>query len=91
MPVISDQPEVISELYAKFGQESFVLNSTANDITSLWIGRDRITDILKYLKTGIDKPYRMLYDLTAIDERTSRGRDDQPEKRFYSSISSAFI
>ena len=39
-------------------------------------------DVLRYLKLEAERPYRMLYDLTAIDERTRAHRDDQPASRF---------
>ena len=29
----------------------------------------RLPDVLRFLKAGVARPYRMLYDLTAIDER----------------------
>ena len=39
-------------------------------------------DVLRYLKLEAQRPYRMLYDLTAIDERTRVHRDDQPPSDF---------
>lgn len=37
---------------------------------------------MQFLKNGIDDPYAMLYDLTAIDERTRVHRDSQPPGDF---------
>ena len=37
---------------------------------------------LRYLKSQVEKPYRMLYDLTAIDERTRNNKADQPKSDF---------
>jgi NADH-quinone oxidoreductase subunit C/D len=37
---------------------------------------------MQFLKNGIDAPYAMLYDLTAIDERTRVHRDYQPPGDF---------
>jgi NADH-quinone oxidoreductase subunit C/D len=37
---------------------------------------------LRYLKQEAEQPYRMLYDLTAIDERTRIHREDQPASDF---------
>jgi NADH-quinone oxidoreductase subunit C/D len=34
--------------------------------------------VLRHLKEGVERPYRMLYDLTAIDERERRHRPEQP-------------
>ena len=45
------------------------LNTTADGIPTFWIADENVHDALAYLKTEVDQPYRMLYDLTAIDER----------------------
>jgi NADH-quinone oxidoreductase subunit C/D len=37
---------------------------------------------MNYLKNQIDHPYKMLYDLTAIDERVRSHKADQPESDF---------
>ena len=39
-------------------------------------------DILRYLKLEAERPYRMLYDLTAIDERMRVHREGQPASDF---------
>ena len=39
-------------------------------------------EVLRYLKLEAMRPYRMLYDLTAIDERTRAHRDGQPASQF---------
>ena len=48
----------------------------------MWVSRDKVRDVLHYLKTGIDRPYRMLYDLAAIDERARENRPGQPASDF---------
>jgi NADH-quinone oxidoreductase subunit C/D len=55
---------------------------TRDQIPTLWIDPRHVTDVLRYLKTGVDKPYRMLYDLTAIDERARQHRDGEPAGDF---------
>ena len=42
---------------------------TCDGIPTFWTPRERVREILGYLKGRIDRPYAMLYDLTAIDER----------------------
>ena len=37
---------------------------------TFWAPGERIKDVLRYLKTEVDGPFRVLYDLFAIDERT---------------------
>ncbi len=49
---------------------------------TLWVGVDKLGDVLRYLKNTIAKPYKMLYDLTAIDERLRKHREGQPKSDF---------
>lgn len=55
---------------------------TKDEFPTLWIAPDQIIAILRFLKNGIAHPYRMLYDLTAIDEQARVHREGQPESRF---------
>ncbi len=55
---------------------------TRDGIPTAWIPGDRVPEILAYLKSGIERPYPMLYDLTAIDERQRNHREGQPESAF---------
>ena len=38
--------------------------------------------LLRFLKEDVDRPYKMLYDLSAIDERMRQHRDGQPASDF---------
>ena len=58
--------------------EGLRTQQTSDGIPTFWVSRDRIHELLRSLKS----PYRMLYDLTAIDERMRRNRDSQPESDF---------
>lgn len=76
---------ITDELRATFGSagSAIVTTSSARDgIPTLWIARDRICDVLRHLKAGVDRPYRMLYDLTAIDERMRVHRGGEPASDF---------
>ncbi len=73
---------VVDTVQQQFGDTAFTIEHTRDAIPTLWAPRDRVHDILGYLKTGIDQPYRMLYDLTAIDERTRVHRDGEPRSDF---------
>ncbi len=77
---MSDSPLLIEELQGKFGTVS--AQATADGVPLLWASKDTICDVLRYLKTEVDKPYRTLYDLTAIDERVRTNRQDQPDSDF---------
>ena len=54
--------------------------STRDSIPTLWAPRDRAHDILARLKRTLG--YRMLYDLTVVDERARRDHPDPPVRAF---------
>jgi len=73
----------IYELHRTFGQDHFIEQPACDaDIPMLWVGKDTFHAVLRYLKSGIDRPYRMLYDMTAIDERVRNHREGQPPSDF---------
>ncbi len=74
--------DIIQELQNTFGNAALSLQATRDDIPTFWTTQDRLSDILIFLKTGTDRPYRMLYDLTAIDERVRTNRQGQPDSDF---------
>jgi NADH-quinone oxidoreductase subunit C/D len=55
---------------------------TLDGIETIWSSREQVHEKLGYFKNGIDRPYRMLYDLTAIDERERVNRQGQPSADF---------
>ncbi|MGD0230927.1 MAG: NADH-quinone oxidoreductase subunit C, partial [Syntrophorhabdales bacterium] len=73
---------IVEKLEERFGQGSITEQVTRDAIPTVWVARDTIVDVLGYLKNGVDGPYPMLYDLTAIDERTRSHRQDQPASDF---------
>lgn len=75
-------PAVARELSERFPHVDFVMQHTRDAIPTLWVPRDHLRDVLRYLKTEAPKPYRMLYDLTAIDERVRVHRAGQPPSDF---------
>src|SRR3546814_9319099 len=68
--------EVIRDLYARFGQSAFVPQRTQDGMPTLWVGADKIIEVLRHLKNGVAKPYKMLYDLTAVDERLRKRSEE---------------
>jgi NADH-quinone oxidoreductase subunit C/D len=65
-------------LYRQFGQDLFVAQYNVDKIPTLWVGRDRLVEVLQFLKPS----FSMLYDLFAIDERTREHRQGQPDSDF---------
>ncbi len=72
---------VISELMGKFGSAA-TPQETRDGVPTVWIEKGRAHEALRYLKTGSESRFRMLYDLTAIDERVRANRAGQPESDF---------
>lgn len=72
---------VEAELRERWG-DGLVFQDTADHIPTCWVDRDRAHDILSFLQRDADKPYRMLFDLTAVDERRREHRDGLPESDF---------
>lgn len=69
--------EVVIELQARFGSESFVVQPTRTGIPVVWVPRDKIIEVLRFLRT-LPRPFVMLYDLHGIDERLRTHRDGLP-------------
>ena len=74
-------PEVVRELYAQFGAEAFVLQPTKDDVPTLWVERSKLVEVLRFLR-NVPRPYVMLYDLSAMDERLRQHRYGLPAADF---------
>ena len=75
------QAEVVGELFARFGAASFTLQPTRTGVPVVWLGRDQLLAVLKFLK-GLPKPFVMLYDLHGVDERLRTHRQGLPAADF---------
>lgn len=70
------------QLRLKFGEHTFTEQETRDEILTLWLGLDKLKAVLQFLKNEVFNPYRLLYDLTAIDERTRNLNNGYPSKQF---------
>ena len=75
-------PEIVRELFTRFGDNLFTVQKTVDAMPTLWVPADRLHEVLRYLKNEISKPYKMLYDLTAVDERLRKHRHGLPKADF---------
>src|SRR5665647_1046207 len=79
----SDDHNVITDLESEFGSQAVLRQQITKDgTTTIWTDNNNLIPLLKYLKNDVAQPFKMLYDLTAIDERTRTNRLDQPESDF---------
>jgi NADH-quinone oxidoreductase subunit C/D len=79
---MDERPGVLQELQNRFGEDIAAPQPTRDQVPTLWVDRERVRDVLGYLKNAAERPYRMLYDLSAIDERARTNRQAQPESDF---------
>jgi len=80
--IASDSPEIVRELAERLLIKGFTVQSTCDSITTVWISRQDLRAVLRYLKSQADDPYVMLFDLTAIDERQRIHRHGLPDSIF---------
>lgn len=70
------------QLTLRFPELRFTEQSTRDEILTLWLPSDKLKEVLFYLKKEIPNPFPLLYDLTAIDERTRKKDPEYPSTSF---------
>jgi NADH-quinone oxidoreductase subunit C/D len=78
---MTNEPSILTELHAKFADALISVQATRDKIPTLWVSENRVRDVLRFLKLETLKPYRMLFDLTALDERV-REHEKHPHRDF---------
>ncbi|RYY75331.1 MAG: NADH-quinone oxidoreductase subunit C/D [Gammaproteobacteria bacterium] len=73
--------EVVRELHQQFGADTFVFQETLDKVPTLWVPRAQLIDILAFLRK-LPRPFVMLYDLSAVDERLRQNRLGMPVEDF---------
>ncbi|MBI5091211.1 MAG: NADH-quinone oxidoreductase subunit C/D [Candidatus Hydrogenedentes bacterium] len=73
---------IAQTLRERFGAGIAAEQATRDDFPTIWVAGDQIKDVLRYLKEQVTQPYPLLYDLTAIDERSRTNRAGQPASDF---------
>ena len=76
-----DVPTITQEITDRLGPAA-VPQQTHDRIPTFWVDRDHVPALLRFLKEEMGRPYKMLYDLSAIDERMKTHRDDAPASDF---------
>jgi NADH-quinone oxidoreductase subunit C/D len=74
--------DVVTILTTRFPGAVLTIQETKDEFPTLWIEAGQIVEVLRFLKLTADLPYKMLYDLTAIDEQARHHREGQPPSRF---------
>jgi NADH-quinone oxidoreductase subunit C/D len=71
-----------TSLRSEFGASPAASEAYRDGIPTFWAHREQVHSILAFLKERAPGPYKMLYDLTAIDERTRTHRGSEPTGDF---------
>ena len=73
--------EVVRELHQQFGADTFVFQETLDRVPTLWVPRAQLIGVLAFL-SKLPRPFVMLYDLSAVDERLRQNRLGMPIEDF---------
>ncbi len=65
---------IFQTLCSRFGEHVFHEQLTRDETPTIWTPQGKIIAVLQYLRSDVEQPYRMLYDLTAIDERALKSK-----------------
>src|ERR1035438_6170719 len=79
---MNEAQPIIPLLIARFGEIGITEQHTADGTPTVWIRQSDVPAVLKYLKNEVPLPYKMLYDLTAIDERKKTHTNGVPAADF---------
>src|SRR5919201_2081593 len=56
--------------------------STKDGIPTFWVDRNEVHEAVRRIRFDVPQPFKMIYDLTAIDERARQFKNGQPSKDF---------
>lgn len=71
---------IIQQIRTRFPSKEIHLQKTKDEFSTIWLKPSDLVEVITYLKN--EAKFRMLYDLTAIDERERKHRQDQPPSDF---------
>ncbi len=76
------ETNIADELKKVFAGGVIACQQTVDRVPTVWVDPERAADVLRYLRSGIESPYSLLFDLTAVDERIRKYRGGQPDADF---------
>ncbi len=79
---MTEKTDILQELTNRLGEGVVTPQATRDGVPTCWVPAGRVRETLQLLKNEVARPYRMLYDLTAIDERGRTNRPGQPPSDF---------
>ncbi len=71
---------VVAEIQSRFGAGRWLstVQPTKDDIPTIWVEREKLRETLRYVRSEIPRPFPMLFDLSAMDERLRQHHDGLP-------------
>ncbi|MFZ0281156.1 MAG: NADH-quinone oxidoreductase subunit D, partial [Bacteroidales bacterium] len=79
---MNEESSLFSSIKDRYDESIVANQAVADGILTLWINRECFKDLLSFLKNGINRPFRMLFDLTAVDERSRKDKTGLPLNDF---------
>jgi len=73
---------ILQELQQRFGEAAIAPQSARDQVPTFWTPKEKVHEVIQYLKDEVTRPYRMLYDVTAIDDRVRTHREGLPASDF---------
>jgi NADH-quinone oxidoreductase subunit C/D len=73
---------ILQELQQKFGEASIAPQAARDQVPTFWTSREKVHEVVHHLKNEVAQPYRMLYDMTATDDRIRQHREGMPAGDF---------
>ena len=77
-----EQSDIIKTLVEKFGPSEILEQQTADRMPTFWVRPSKLREVMRYLKDTVERPYKTLHDLTAVDERERTHRQGLPAADF---------
>ena len=77
-----DDDVILKQLQQRFGADAFQQQQTVDEVLSVWLPKDKVISVIQYLKSAVEQPYNLLYDLCGIDERDRAKKQNIPAKDF---------
>lgn len=72
----------MEQIKLRFGGEITAEQATRDHIISVWLPLVKLKSVLFFVKNELPKPFLLLYDLTAIDERSRKKDPEYPSSKF---------
>ena len=77
-----DDDVILKQLQERFGADAFQQQQTVDKILSLWLSKDKLIPVIQYIKSSVEQPFHLLYDLCGIDERDRAKKGNIPATDF---------